>query len=260
MLNKLTQAVYIFLILNFASSCNSKKLINYSEVGVDNVLYQYIKRNQSITSFEANADVTLNYYDAGKLENQKFNAQIFWNNHDSLSIEMNYGVLGFNLADVAKMFVGPENYIFVTRDNLFLTGLSNDDYLNKLFRIDIPLKQWAPKLFLCALTYNKSEFKTELTDQKLVLNNKTENIIFRTDIALPYKYIYSTDSNTTIEVTYESEFFVDDYVFPARIVYYNKIDQSETIIEYKSIKLNKPLPKKGFEVKIPSQMEQIIYE
>ncbi|MCB0278418.1 MAG: hypothetical protein KDD94_02895 [Calditrichaeota bacterium] len=242
-----------FLILLVVASCSSTQLIHYSDTDINQLIKEYNNYYNPVNLFEARANISFNYYREGELETESIRAKIYWTRNDSLFLDLTYSVLGF---EAAKIFIGKNYYIYRNREGQFIRGFVSDDYLQDIFNIDFPLKDWGRILFISDLQLGNNP-EIERNQQTLELIYPNYRVRFRNDYPLPAEIIYFNSSGETyMKLSFYGAIDVDGIIFPEKIVYYNQIMKFESITEYSSIEINQAFDE-SFQLRVPYSMEQL---
>lgn len=235
-------------------SCATKRLIEYSNDDIPKLISSYNKYYKSVQNFEAKATITFNYFRDGELESESIRAKVYWTQNDSLYLDFTYSILGFQ---AAKIFIGTNYYIYSNREGQFIRGSTHDDYLQDIFKIDFPLKDWGRTLFISELQLANNYIIDRSIDHSLILKYSDRHIRFRNDYPLPAEIIYfNQNGKEHMKLSFYGMIDVDGIIFPEKIVYYNRTMEFESITEYSSIELNQEFDE-TFQLRIPFSMEQL---
>jgi hypothetical protein len=221
----------------------------------------YNKHYQSIRSIKADLELKLSFLKEGQIETESIDADLYFNTNDSIFLELNYSIIGIGL-EAAKLFLNEDQYIFTTRNNNFIQGISTDEYFNRLYGISVPLIDWPKTLFLnhqeldslnVEVDYRSDNEVNLIYDKKLIKLRKDATVI---DEVIQL----DEDKKELYRIKTFDLFEVDGILFPKTIRYLSKIANVEMIINYSSIEINPKNIDKNFQLKVPYGMEQIIYD
>lgn len=249
------------MVLMLSACGTGTSLIDYRSRPVRQVLREYQQSREQIRTLTSSASMILNAERNGKLESAEIRAEIAWNQSDSLAIDLNYSVFEIN---VSKVVIGHRHYVFTSRtedSDIFLQGLIEDDYLNAVLKIDIPLNTWGRRLFLNEFDIDTTRMVYDiLTDGRLYIESGDTRIWFRRDAVYPEKVEIMQEGRVRFRFTTHGQIAEVTPFIPAEVVFFDPLARSELIIRHKAVRLNQPLPKDFFLVKIPTTLEQIIYD
>jgi hypothetical protein len=238
------------------------RLIDYTKYSHSDILASYQTQYNNVVNFRAKAQLTLTYMEKGTLKSDDIRAEITLNQNDSLFIQLTYSVLNI---DVSSIFIGKDHFIFKTRtdeDDVFIRGFVTDNYLNHIFKIDLPVKQWAKTLFMGRINVPASPYESRVSPTgEVTFQFDSFHLNLRKDALLPETVlVYNEQNRVSAKLQTFGLIQVGDYEFPQKIVYFNPLTKSEIIVEYSEIELNKKLDSSHFTVKIPPNIRQVSYE
>lgn len=241
----------------FLSCGETLQRFDYSEIENDSILHQYKTYLNDIQSFYGEATLNTSYVQNGNAETFDLSADIVWNPRDSFAIQTSATFLKLSAFD---LFIGKHSFLAKMRDQ-YLRGLADDTFLQKLTKIQVPLKSWA-KFFMGQVEIDSEGYESQLmNDGRKRFVYKDYEIYFRADVILPSEInFYDTNNELVQQYKTLGQFKIGEKVFPKTIILTNIKDQSEILVNYNKIEINRVLNKDLFEVKIPASLEQINYE
>ena len=222
---------------------------------------KYSEQYKKVNAIQADLELKLSYLKDGQIETESIDADLYFNRSDSLYLELNYSIIGIGI-EAAKLFLNKDQYLFTTRNNNFIQGLSTDEYFNRLYGVSVPLTKWPKTLFLNHQDLDSNQIEIDYrSEEEVNLIYPDKYVKLRKEAAVIDEVIQLDEyKNELYRIKTFDLFEVDGILFPKTVRYLSKKANVEMIINYSSITINPTDIDKDFQLKVPYGMEQIIYD
>ena len=235
--------------------------MNYKKMSRSELFEKYSDQYKTVYAIQADLELKLSYLKDGQIETESIDADLYFNRSDSLYLELNYSIIGIGI-EAAKLFLNKDQYLFTTRNNNFIQGLSTDEYFNRLYGVSVPLTKWPKTLFLNHQDLDSNQVEIDYrSEEEVNLIYPDRYVKLRKEAAVIDEVIQLDENkNELYRIKTFDLFEVDGILFPKTVRYLSKKANVEMIINYSSITINPTDIDKDFQLKVPYGMEQIIYD
>ncbi len=250
--------LFVVAGLFLLQGCKTQRLVvknEYPNPTYRQLLEWHERWQKSIVSFSAEGLITVETPQFSG----KFEADIYAKGKDSLLV----AVSGFMGANVAKVFVGKERFIFYNQyDNQFITG-RKEDFSGTQF-LQFPVSVSMLRDLVLAQDHftilKKEKFERRPGGYYLQAQNGHYDyqIWFDKKTMLISKINYVKDGETVFRKEYKKFAVYDGFYFPRVINFVRPSEKQGMSIIFKKIAINREIPSSVFKVKVGDNARQVL--